>query len=784
MSTLLPFLLALLAAFILNAVKAQLIRKIESAIRKFTRLSKEFEQDIVPALIRTVRLNWYIFLVVALLFYILFFVGVGNDIIEAWLNKYEDNPGSRIPSLISLFVSTMMMSISMWLIPFFLLSDTRRGEIIERYKQFYLGTKILSLLAMLPFLILFNKIATFSTENNTDGLALIAANIFCVALFIFVVWLSQKIPNVPVLINLTSNRYLVILIRIMVSVTILALVIYLFPGRWAKYTTASFICISSAVLFRLLFFSVESAGTEVKELVIEMVGEKNSKHSKYFYWCFAGVLIIVTWFYYLASSLEPTNGLYILLIVFSFLLTYLDYWRNIYTNKHNFWKCVAFVATIMFLILPFIPNKNQFRISLIATPQGKPITDSLGTALKIRYDSINTNYPDGSIYIVCAMGGGSRAGYITAAVLREIDKIDPTFWQRTLCYSTVSGGSVGLYHYIKSKEKGIATNDSVFLKKLYLRNYNASGIYGLLLGDPAETMLGWIATGPKSLTSGGMPANQYFDRNYRIRQEYDIVLTEALDKKKEATNYFDESFYIMGRQKELVRDSFRIFYQNRLGCYPIHLVNTFEVNSGRRTVLSPFPADTAFFTNTVLPLQDRTFDCEIQKKDILYRDAVNLSELFPLISAASFLGSHPHAQFVDGGYYENYGLATALDVYYNLKKIDSNAAKRVKILLIKNSKQEAKIESHSPQYLAPLNGALSSPFTGHANNLLAEAKRVLDSANLYVTTFDADSMKVPLTRTLTSRHINAMNVYIKGLNKDTVLKRFVKVEIKDTATHK
>jgi hypothetical protein len=133
---------------------------------------------------------------------------------------------------------------------------------------------------------------------------------------------------------------------------------------------------------------------------------------------------------------------------------------------------------------------------------------------------------------------------------------------------------------------------------------------------------------------------------------------------------------------------------------------------------------------------------------------------------------------LDGGYYENYGLTTGLDVFYYLRDSLHIDSKRLKIILIKNSNQEPIDSGHQVQLLAPLVGARQSPFTGHANSVLAEAKRDLaDSNDIETIIFNAEAKKVPLTRSLTDRHIDSMETFIKYISNDEVyrnnLKRFI-----------
>jgi hypothetical protein len=152
-------------------------------------------------------------------------------------------------------------------------------------------------------------------------------------------------------------------------------------------------------------------------------------------------------------------------------------------------------------------------------------------------------------------------------VLKAIDEMNLGVWQHTICYSTVSGGSVGTYNYIKGREIGeIADTD--YLRYLYQKNYNSSGVYGLLIGDAIETLFGPLATTPKGWICGDTLNNSFYDRNVRIRQEYDYVLQEALTG-NQASDYVTRTFYPWFTENKYQPDSFETYYLRRRGQIPI-----------------------------------------------------------------------------------------------------------------------------------------------------------------------------------------------------------------------
>lgn len=778
-------LLALAAFFILPYCKQAL----QWSIARFINLPGDYIQDIFPALTRVVKLNWYTFLMIFLLWFLLAKTVIGKDVIETYLDRLtEKGCLFRFGSFMSIFGAVFCMSLSIWVLPFFLYSKQRKEEILNNHRRFYIATKLLAFIAMLPFMVITNAFVIYNSVFEINTWLLISVNLFLFLIFLGFIWITtsapvtkfiQQVNKIPYKI---TNPYILIIIRITVVVALMALIFSLIMSKDVKplYFVSIYLFLGSIVVFRLLFYSDEN-GTDVQQnvmsLVSGMIADANRKHSRWLYLLLLAGLGSGFLIYYFLPDLTIISTLYILLIVFSFYIIYLDFWRNAYRNFNRLWKIIAFGATVLFIATPFLGSEKQFRIQLDSSNYNASASQiTLDSALKQRYNRIlkintdSTGKIDSTVFIVCAMGGGSRAGYIAAASLFQFDSLDLKIWERTICYSTISGGSVGAYNYLKAKQLKLLKTDS-FLYTIYKQNYNSSGAFGLLAGDPLESLLRRFVTEPRSWIPGNQTSYGFHDRNQRIRLEYDKILCDAISNYNKSKGIFNKDSVKMH-----TRDMFKEYFQMNPSI-PIHLVNTFEVNSGRRTILSPFVvkgADSSFFLNAILPLQDTSYDCQILNKDIRYREAVNLSELFPLISAASHIGGKSNAQFVDGGYFENYGLATGLDVFYYLKSLNINP-KYIKILLIKNSKQEPGTAKRNIQILAPVTGATNSPFTGHANRLLEEAKRVAGKDNVYDLVFDGEKYNVPLTRSLNKRHIDSMQLFIKNFyaNDSVRIKKFV-----------
>jgi hypothetical protein len=195
---------------------------------------------------------------------------------------------------------------------------------------------------------------------------------------------------------------------------------------------------------------------------------------------------------------------------------------------------------------------------------------------------------------------------------------------------------------------------------------------------------------------------------------------------------------------------------------PIFLPNSTVVQTGKRAVVSPFKNDD-FFTDA-LSITKIIGD----GKSLSLGAAGNLSELFPLVSASSMIeetATQHKWMFVDGGYFENLGLNTAMD-------FGNSVAAALETLKTKNSALKAlveKVEIHylsvlnSPigfseidsemQIMAPVKAIINTPFGGHSDKAYQVAKdRFGQKFHCIVLNKD-----VPLTRLLTVQNMDEMD---------------------------
>jgi hypothetical protein len=758
-----------------------LYHRIGAFIQLYSAMPDLTRSDVLRMLWRVLRLNWYSVVMLVALWAILFKIDVGTDIVVAFvdnLTHYELH--MRIGTLWSLFGCVLLMTLAIWIIPFFLFSPERIDKAKSNTVQFYISTKLLSILAILPFYIVANA---FYFRDIPDDIPFWKLVVFSVAaaiiftLFEFIIlearpfqgWLKLASKKMDAWgeKRLAGNMYLVILTKILIVEMVLVMLMLIAIPLCGKDISineliAYFLLISSSIVFKLLFFTDDTKLTmaEVSEKVTYMTGSGNRKTSKLFYILVVAASVLFNTYYFIVPSLTATNTIYVVLCVFALLILYLDLFRNLASSEKIGVRIIGYAGIVLFLLAPITSPDGQFTVPLREYEKASSNSSkkSLESALDRRIAYINQHDDSSKIYVICAMGGGSRAGYFTAKVLQTIEEKIPNFWDQTLLYSSISGSSVGIYHYLKTKTAKVPV-DSLYWKHIYLQNYNSSGAFGLLLGDSFDGAFGGLFGKIWHLFPNSDTAYRYRDRNVRIRAEYEYALQAALAGAP-SDNYYSTTFR-NGIPLDKP-DAFKGFFTKHADSIPIHLVNTFEISTGRRTVLSPYVAPDSIFSNVILPLQDRSFSPNIHNEDIHYRDAVNLSELFPFLSAASTIGSKCGYQFVDGGYFENYGLATGFDVVEYLYKHRPELKSRIKIILIKNSLQESKLDEKKRQLVAPLVGVINAPFTGHANHFLENGSHRYNGKFL-VLKFNSDNKdtKVPLTRALTQDHLAIMDTVAK-----------------------
>ncbi len=253
-----------------------------------------------------------------------------------------------------------------------------------------------------------------------------------------------------------------------------------------------------------------------------------------------------------------------------------------------------------------------------------------------------SRYP---VFIITAEGGASRSGYWVGRTLSQMQDKNQHFGEHVLAISSVSGGSLGsgvftcLYdhYYVSSKNKpedtvGFTARIKTFLKEDYLSHVTAALVYP----DLFQKFIPW------SIPSWSRA--KYLERAWET----------PWSNLSEPFNYFDREF------TEIWHPKGKALYKT-----PLMVLNTTHMESGKRAVISYPRFDNTRHTDVIDLLSEPQLASQFKMSE-----AISSSARFPYITPSSRLIKDDHqvwGHVVDGGYYENSGLYTALDIYNQIK---------------------------------------------------------------------------------------------------------------------
>ncbi len=310
---------------------------------------------------------------------------------------------------------------------------------------------------------------------------------------------------------------------------------------------------------------------------------------------------------------------------------------------------------------------------------------------------VDTTADKKRIYFIAAEGGGLRAAYWTMLVLQ---RMDPEILDRTFMMSGASGGALGqgVMTFLDYQNVGSARRDSV-IRDVGEFNYLTTDLAGILTRSVAGSIIPLEAMA------------DYDDRHRYMAREYFHLM--GGDGNKEA--YWDTAS----------ENPFHRLWSKKTATdhLPFIVVNTTRTRDGSRGVVHPFSGTTDVFQN--YHDLSRNYDGEF----ISFADAVFLTNRFPAVSPAARIADKGY--FVDGGYYENSGLQSILEV-----------------LQYARGQADADTNSVFRQLLdfTPVVVNIRNSSTAFYANKLAEWHIAQDSVNL--TTFDKEIRSIVKAATL------------------------------------
>lgn len=288
------------------------------------------------------------------------------------------------------------------------------------------------------------------------------------------------------------------------------------------------------------------------------------------------------------------------------------------------------------------------------------------------------------VYIVSAEGGGLRAAYFASLVLSKLQDQDPAFAHHVFAISGVSGGSLGAAVFAAFTHKYV-TNDSAQPCKAQMNlpqmaDGKLSKLSDEVLGHDVLSPLLAATLYPDFLQRFLFFPVQRFDRSRAVEDALGYYWKRAT-----GGDEFYKNFYLTDLYKDFATQS-----------TPALFLNTTRVETGEQLVVSNLnPASPAGSPNAVrnIRLNGLTSLAEVHPTiSMPLGTAAYLSARFPIVASAGYLpvqlkdtdGKFREGKFryVDGGYFENSGTATVLDLLSALNFKDAAIAAEVDIEII------------------------------------------------------------------------------------------------------
>ncbi|WP_412468374.1 hypothetical protein [Pedobacter sp. KLB.chiD] len=335
------------------------------------------------------------------------------------------------------------------------------------------------------------------------------------------------------------------------------------------------------------------------------------------------------------------------LICFAFACYTGIYTGLLYLDKSLLRKWKISVRFLLFMVLvacSFYNQDHPVRMADHKTDKRESVVDhfnrwfiSYKADMDKQKGDHQKKYP---VVFICAEGGALRTGAYTSLFLSSLSaKLEKEknvdFKKSIFAMSGVSGGAVGLglYNALTFENQAqIPSSVSVELAKKFFQHDTLSPIIGkMLFGDFLNLFL---------------PIHvNLFDRSIALEKAWEQSYQSLIDKNQE--NIFSRSF-ASGKIKP-----------NQ----PLFVINTAEVETGLQCWVSNLMPDSLAFKNQRDLLAEKV-------NDLNYSTAINFSTRFPLFSPAAKVGGlngNPRLHYLDGGYVENTGSASMLEVLQLLK---------------------------------------------------------------------------------------------------------------------
>lgn len=242
----------------------------------------------------------------------------------------------------------------------------------------------------------------------------------------------------------------------------------------------------------------------------------------------------------------------------------------------------------------------------------------------------STEIQDSTLYFIASYGGGLKANAWNLFVLDSLSHLGgKNLLDQTIAMSGVSGGALGQHFFAAlTKNEPNRAEKKEKIRKISEANMLSRDIAWLLGFDLVrELIVGRDFCKP--------------DRAGKAMEKYASLIGDERIRSAGYQEYWAELF-----KKQY---------------YPIQIVNSAGTN-GRRGISCSVSMKRF---HHVFPNADNLCDLP-ENKTLTFSEAVSCSNRFPIFSPAAKIPGNGH--FVDGGYYENSGMLSLLDLYWHLRE--------------------------------------------------------------------------------------------------------------------
>ena len=388
--------------------------------------------------------------------------------------------------------------------------------------------------------------------------------------------------------------------------------------------------------------------------------------------------------------------------VFLGLVTFSLSWSSLFSMRTGFPMTLLLIGlAVLWSLFDTNDNHDVQKVTIRSKDQHPPVAQAFMAWLEARpdlaaYRESGLTYP---VYVIAAEGGGIYAAHHAASFLARVQDLCPGFSRHVFAISGISGGSLG------------------------------SSIFAGLLQDPKNSAS--LANGPDIIpckTSDGTmgPLETAADRI--LSHDLLAPLVAATLVKDVPQRFWPWPISSFDRARAL-EDGVKAAWEREGQTpgimdmavsdawspdadVPALVLNTTHVETGQRVATSPI----SLVGSGTSALSTRRFLED--DKDLSLVSAAVLSARFTYITPAGTLylnsdfaeeGTHSvKVRFVDGGYFENSGVDTAMDIVEAVRPIAQAAGADIRLMSLQYATERSEARHFLGETLSPIRALLAT----------------------------------------------------------------------------